>query len=140
MASKGYQCVLSVGGSTIAVARDVTVKCTFTEQDVTSRASSGWGEAQSGIKRVEITGNAIYATDSGLSALIAANHAGTVVAFSATKADGAGYSGFCLVPDLSEGQQIDNAVMIDFTLRSTGTVTLIGATTTTAAATTTAGA
>ena len=133
MAEKGFQCVLSAGGSTVAIARSATVRKTFTEQEITSRASAGFYEGQAGIHRLEITVDALYATDSGRAALQAAASSGSSIAFVVSRGDGSGYSGYCLVPEMSEDQPIDGPVVQNYTLRSTGTITIVAATTTTTA-------
>jgi hypothetical protein len=124
MAARGYKCVLTIGNSTMGIARRVDPKIIVGEQDITCRDSDGWEEAQPGKRRLAFRIEALWVpTDAALKAIEDSVFNQTTVSFTLTDENGYGYSGSCVVGEFAPGPQDDeHAVMCSCTCRSTGTV------------------
>ena len=124
MAAKGYACVLTLGGTTIGNARNVSPTMEATEQDKGTRADGAWDNWQQGRKRLSFDLDALWVpTATGLAALQAAWFADSDLAFTLLDEDGYGYSGTCGVLTLGRGEGLDDPVTVTASLKSRGTVT-----------------
>lgn len=125
MAEKGFNCILQVGGSTVGVARNVNPTIEADEQDTTTRDDGGWDNWQQGRKRLTADIEALYvADDAQIQAIEDAFDNDSGVSFQMTTDGGSGYSGTLGVLSLNPGpQDLDNAVMLNVSVKSRGTVT-----------------
>jgi len=123
MASKGFNCTLSVGGSTVGKAQEVSPSLEADEQDITTREDAPWDNWQQGRKRLtaDITGLWV-GTASGIQALEDAWFNDSDLDAQLSRPDGSGYSATCGVLSLSGAQNMDDAVTLDISIKSKGQV------------------
>ncbi len=133
--ARGYKCVLTMGGSTLGVAKNVDVTVTVGEQDITCRDNAGYESAQGGLRKLALAIEALWVpTNAAMLALMGAFDAQSSVAFSALDENGYGWQGDCIVTELRRGPENQaDAVMCNVSARSTGVFyRVIAGTTTTA--------
>ncbi|RMF99611.1 MAG: hypothetical protein D6741_08190 [Planctomycetota bacterium] len=115
----GRECTLTIGTNELALAKEVTVEMAGSEADVTSRASGGVRQTVLALQELTISGTAIYSPDdTAVQALISAYENGT--ALDVTLSDPSlSYTGKWTVTSLSNGQPLEDAATLDFTLKPT---------------------
>lgn len=127
MAARGYNCVLTLGGETVAYARNVDPSLEADEQDIATRDDEGWDNWQQGRKRLTADIEALHVpTDTALSALEDAWFNDSDLAFEMKDEDGYGYSGTFGVLNLKPGPRgLDDALMLNASVKSRGAVTQV---------------
>lgn len=128
---RGYSCVLSLAGSALGEAIDITVDIEHEEQDITRRANAGAKGRQPGLSGLTISGDALLArTVTAVASLISAFTNKTRIAYSAVDENGGGWSGSGYLFKLTENQRLADAVKFSFELRSDGVITYTASSTT----------
>lgn len=115
----GRECTITIGSNQLTLAKEVTVELAGSEADVTTRASGGIKRSVLALKELTVSGTCIYSPDdTAVQALLSAWENGT--ALSVTVSDPTlSYSGKWIVTSLSQGQPLEDAVTLDFTLKPT---------------------
>jgi len=127
MADKGFNCTLSLGGNTVGKAQETSPSLEADEQDTTVREDAPWDNWQQGRKRLTADITALWvATSTALTALEDAWFNDDKLTFEMTREDGTGYSGDCGVLSISDARNMDDAVTIDCSIKSRGTVSQVG--------------
>jgi len=127
MSAKGYECVLTIGVSTVGKAKNFDPTYSAAELDYTTRDSAGWKEREGGMKEWAGSIEMLWVpTDTALAVLWAAYIAGTAVTVEWVDADGYGRSGDAIITSFHPGpQDLDNEVWATIELASTGAVTSV---------------
>ncbi|GAB6166149.1 hypothetical protein JCM19992_21490 [Thermostilla marina] len=115
----GRECTLSIGSNELKLAKEVTVELGGSEADVTTRDSQGVKRTVMALKELTISGTAVYSPDdAAVQALITAYTGGTPL--DVTISDPTlSYTGKWAVTSLSQGQPLEDAITVDFTLKPT---------------------
>lgn len=113
----GRECTLTIGENELKLVKEVTVELGGSEADVTTRASQGIKQSVLALKELTISGTALYSPDdAAVQALMTAYNTGA--ALQVTLSDPTlNYSGKWAVISLSNGQPLEDAATIDFTLK-----------------------
>lgn len=126
MAEKGYECVLTLGGETVGIARDVSPSIEAEEQDITTRSDGGWKNSQQGHKALTADLSVLWVpTETALSTIEDAFFNDTSLAFEILDADGWGWSGSCGVYSISRGEELDAACIMEASITSRGSVSQV---------------
>ncbi len=115
----GRECTLTIGTNELKLAKEVTVELGGSEADVTTRDSQGIKRTVVALKELTISGTAVYSPDDpAVQALITAYTGGTPI--TATLSDPTlSYTGKWAVTSLSQGQPLEDATTLEFTLKPT---------------------
>jgi len=115
----GRECTLSIGTNELKLAKEVTVELGGSEADVTTRDSQGVKRTVMALKELTISGTAVYSPDDpAVQALITAYTGGTPL--DVTISDPTlSYTDKWAVVSLSQGQPLEDAATLDFTLKPT---------------------
>jgi predicted secreted protein len=109
----GYNMVLSVGGSPLAVARDVNLTLSATTIDATTRGGNGWREKCQGLKEWGVTADSVWIPDDAAYVLVRdAFKNGTPIAVILTDIDLNTDTGSAYVVDLSRPEPLDDVVSV----------------------------
>lgn len=115
----GRECTITIGTNELKLARDVTVELGGSEADVTTRDSAGIKRSLIAMKEITVSGSAIYSPDdAAVQSLITAWDAGTPLTVTVSDPTFT-YTGKWAVTSLSNGQPLDNAATLDFTIKPT---------------------
>lgn len=120
----GFDCVLALGGNTIAYAQDVELSMSASEIDITTRNDSGWKKFLQGLKEWGATVDHLWIpTDAGLQAIRDAYVDGSELLATFYDDSGKGFSGQVLVTGMTFPQPLDDGVDLNVTLKGTGALT-----------------
>jgi predicted secreted protein len=121
---KGYNAELKLGGDVVGIARDVEPSLESEEQDTTTRDDGDWSDWQQGHKTLTADITALYVpTDTAYQAIKSAYMNDTDLSFEILDENGYGWSGNCGVNSMSRGEGLGDAMTVDVTITSRGTVT-----------------
>lgn len=121
-AKLGKDAKLTVNGSEVTVARDVTVELGGSEVDVSARESDV-KQYVLALKELTVSGTAVYdSTNAGISAMEDSWNNGTPVTVTVSDPT-LSYSGKWVCTKLSQPQPLEGVITIDFTLKPTPSAT-----------------
>lgn len=115
----GRECTLTIDGVELKLAKEVTVEMGGPEADVTTRGSGGVRQTVLAMRELTISGTVLYSPDdTAVQSLLAAYNSGAPL--TATLSDPTlTYSGAWAVTSLSNGQPLEDAATLDFTMKPT---------------------
>ena len=121
----GNDCKLSIGSDVAGTIRDASLTVSNSPVDVTARDSGGWREELGGIKEWTISGPMVYLKDDvAMVALRTASLAGTLVTgVLFIFKDLEGFKGDVLVTEMGAAAPLEDAVVVEITLKGVGPVT-----------------
>ena len=127
----GKDCVLTVGGETLAGVSSVSITCEADEVDVSTRDDNGYAKSLPGKKTITLSVEfKRIISDAGQNVLYTA-YAGTNLGLACvTQYGAAAITGTFVVTSLEETQDMDDAVTVSATLKNYGACTVAGETST----------
>jgi len=124
MASIGYDAELSLGGTTVGKAQEVSPDLTADKAETTVREDNGWENSKQGLKRLECSIDALWVpTDEALAAIEDAFFNDSDLEFQIQDENDYGWQGTCGVYGLSRGEALGDALTVSIDITSRGQVT-----------------
>jgi len=115
----GRECILTIGTNQLKLAKEVTVELSGNEADVTTRNSQGVKRTVLAMKELTVSGTALYSPDDvAVQALITAYTDDTPLEVTVSDPT-LSYTGKWVVTSLSQGQPLEDAATLEFTLKPT---------------------